>query len=107
MDRDLETAITATEPATTHITSHESVTTAIVSAIAAALECNVDSLDSIRETIDLESFDSLYANSSELAQADLRITFTVADCRVSLYGDGRVVAIPDAERFTDRREENS
>lgn len=97
----------STEPVTTHIASHGSVTTAIVSAITDARECDFDSLDPVYEAIDLEAFDRLYTNSSELSQADLQITFTVADCKVILYGDGRIVTVPVVDCSSDGPDEES
>ncbi|SFC76387.1 hypothetical protein SAMN05444422_1238 [Halobiforma haloterrestris] len=97
----------STDPVTTHISSYESVTTAIVSAIADARECDLADLDPLYQDIDLEAFDSLYTNSSELPQTDLQITFTVADCKVILYGDGRVVAVPGVDCSPDTLNEKS
>lgn len=96
-----------TEPVATHASSHDSVSAAIVSAIAEALECDLDSLDPVSEAIDLESFDRLFTSSSELRQIDLRITFTVSDCKVILYGDGRIVAVPAVDCCPDAQKEES
>lgn len=106
MDGYPETEI-STDPVTTHISSYESVTTAIVSAIADARECDLADLDPVCEDIDLEAFDSLYTNSSELSQTDLQITFTVADCKVILYGDGRIVTVPGVDCCPDILKEQS
>lgn len=85
---------TTTDPVTTHVSSHDSVTAAIVSAIADAHDCAIDDLGPVYELIDLEAFNSLYTNSDQLTQTDLQITFTVAGCKVILYGDGRIVVMP-------------
>lgn len=91
-------------PTTTHISAHSSVTTAIISTIAEARGIDIDQLESLNDTIDFDSLDSLFTKSDELQQTELQITFTVADCKVILYGDGRLVVAPATAHSSQRHE---
>lgn len=107
MDSDSEDAFPPTDPVITHVSSHESLSTAIVGAMTDALDRDPDSLPPVSDSIDLGALGRLYRNSENLAGVDLHITFTVADCEVLLYGDGRIAVFPVRDRRTqDDDEEN-
>lgn len=84
------------DPAITHLSAHDSATAAVVSAVADARTLDPEDVDSLYDTVDPDALNALFSDRMGVRGIDLELTFTIADCRVILYGDGRVIASPIA-----------
>ncbi|WP_254525794.1 HalOD1 output domain-containing protein [Natrinema caseinilyticum] len=76
------------------ISAYGSVTHAIVAAIADATGTDPSSVTPIYNAVDTDGLDTLLKDTDRAVAVDLQILFTVENCRVRIYGDGRVVVTP-------------
>ena len=68
----------------------------ILRTVAVATDSDLTTLDPLQDTIDVDSLDRLYKPYPGMVMRKDGgcLTFTFADCAVSVYWDGKITAIP-------------
>jgi hypothetical protein len=74
----------------TSIPAEQSVSVAVVEALAAVNGCDPTEMDPIGETVDLESVAELLRSSS----SSFRLDFTVGGFEVTVYSDRSMTVVP-------------
>lgn len=97
MDNHLESRNATIEPVIKDVESHESLTATVISAVSEAIGSREDCLGPLYDTIEPDGLNRLFHGSEALDEADFQLTFTIEDCKVIVYGDGRVVASPSID----------
>ena len=78
------------KPVVTHVSSHESITAGVVSAVAKAKGVAPDEIGPPYRTIDPDALNRLFRRSGGFELTDIELIFTVENVRVTVFGDGRI-----------------
>ncbi|ELY44379.1 HalOD1 output domain-containing protein [Natronorubrum sulfidifaciens] len=79
------------------VMDYEPVSTAVVMAVSSILDVEPDDLESLSARVDPDALNTMVVDWYEAGSraSDGSITFSFADCTVSVYADGEIVIEPD------------
>lgn len=77
-----------------------SPSTAVVSAVAATLDCDPETLDPLYESIDPDAFDAVVQSGrASTPEGNITVSFTYAAHQVTVHATGEVIVrAPDGDR---------
>lgn len=93
------------EMANSRTSETDSVSQAVVSAVADATGMEPTRLEPLYHTLDPDALDQIFQTPSRsVTRTDGRIDFTMAGCAVTVYANGEVDVVPPSERLDDSLE---